>query len=200
MTSRIEPRKAPVLLRLPVGGLLLAAMAVGSGGCGEPATPVFPVPDGAEALVWEEQNWETGGGSCRLTLWADGRSEMRVFPTSFALRRGDLRPLPGWSAEEDDTGRLSFVRRGVVSESEARQRFRRAWRAGIAHIEPFTPDYLDGGGTRIELHVDGRVEEKVIPLFLGERLGSPDHHRFQAVAEVLGPCEWEAFTTPEVPG
>ena len=192
--------RSSVVFRSPAAWLLVAAMAFGSGACGacgEPPTADDPVPEGAELLVWEEQNWETGGGACRLTLWADGRSEMRVFPTSFARRQGGLRPLPGWSPEADEHGALSFVRREVFSEAEGRERFRRAWQAGIVHIEPFTPDYLDGEGTRIELHVDGRVDEKVIPLFLGERFGSPDHHRFQAVAEILGPCDWGAFTTPE---
>lgn len=185
------------MFRSTVGWLLLAGALWGAG-CGESPVSVFPVPDGAEVLIWEEQSWETGGGACRLTLWADGRSEMRVLPTSFALWRGDLRPQPGWSAEKDETGELSFVRREVFPRHGARDRFRRAWQAGIARIEPFAPDYVDGGGTRIELHIDGQVEEKVIPLFLGDRLGSPDHHRFQAVAEVLGGCDWNAFTTSDV--
>jgi len=33
-----------------------------------------------EMIFWEQQSWEVGGGRSRLTIWADGRSEVMVVP------------------------------------------------------------------------------------------------------------------------
>ena len=177
---------AKVLVTVALLGALVA--------CGEPPAPVYPIPEGAESIVWEEQNWETGGGRCRITLWSDGRSEMRVFPSQYSLRQGGLRPLPGWRAEEGTRGGPTFVRRGVFPSDEARERFRSAWRAGIGRIEPSRAEYLDGEGIRVALRVGGKVEETVIPMFPAEEEESPCHRRFEAVAEILGPCDWTAYT------
>ena len=49
-----------------------------------------------EMIFWEKQSWKSGGASQRLTLWADGRSEITV------KRLGKPKKTkPGWSAREE---------------------------------------------------------------------------------------------------
>jgi hypothetical protein len=147
------------------------------------STQDLPVPGDAEMVYWENQSWEAGGGSCRLTLWADGRSELLVDPGDF----GDTqlpRPRNGWSYATSEQ-EFRFRRTQVFPAEEAIRLFRKVWRLGVQHIRPFEPNYVDGGGTVIAIQKAGNLTQVIVPEFPEERQLSEEHVRYLAVARHL---------------
>ena len=162
--------------------------AVAANALPEPELPAI------DMLFWEHQSWKPGGGSERLTLWADGRSEIWVTRPGLALRTATSatpRPRPGWKFERAQYPR--FVRTDALPKAEARQRFARAVAAGIERLETFQPEYVDGAGTLVGIRRGGALRETVVPMFLGVPKGSENERRYQRVAEVIGTFDTEAY-------
>lgn len=146
-----------------------------------------------EMIFWESQSWETGGGRSRLTIWADGKSEVVVVPDApLLLKSKSLRLRDGWRMEQDNSGPY-FVRENVYPENVAKDKFYRALAAGIRLLETFNPDYVDGSGTLVGVKVDGRLKETVIPMFLDRQQGTINHGRFIAVSKVLTDFDRHAY-------
>lgn len=51
-------------------------------------------------------------------------------------------------------------------EEVAREKFQRAFEAGIHLLESFRPDYVDGEGTLVGIQIHGELKETVVPMFL----------------------------------
>lgn len=150
-------------------------------------------PPQIEMLFWESQNWESGGGRERLTLWADGRSEIRVVADYYSSRaRESLSVRPGWEVVSESP-ELVFLRRSVYPQEVVKEKIRQATTAGIHRLETFDVRYVDGGGTLVGVLIDGELHETLIPMFLDEDLGTPNHERFLRVAEILGTFDRQAF-------
>lgn len=144
-------------------------------------------------LFWEWQSWETGGGRNRLTIWKDGRSQIVVVPDAFAQGQPErLKPQEGWTMAKI-AGGLSFIQEPAFPEDIAREKFRRAFEAGIHLLESFRPDYVDGSGTLVGIQIDGQLKETVIPLFLDKNQATPNHDRFLAVSEILSEFDVDAY-------
>lgn len=144
-----------------------------------------------EMIFWEKQSWKTGGPSRRLTLWADGRSEVML------KRSGKPRkPRPGWSVREEGPWTV-YTRVSPYPAAEARKRFREAIAAGIGELRSFRRGYVDGSGTVAGVGIDGKVTKTVIPMFLREgekdNKGSENHERFLAVDAILGHFDSDAI-------
>jgi hypothetical protein len=143
-----------------------------------------------EMIFWENQIWKPGGGGERLTLWADGRSEIRV------RRFGDPRkPRAGWTVST--TRPFTFyVKTNPVPVDEAIRRFNGALAAGIALLKSFPPGYTDGGGTQVGIQTDGQLKEITIPEFIHpdqkDNQGSENHKRFLAVQQVIDGFDTDA--------
>src|SRR5215472_5016988 len=92
----------------------------------QPASqPALTSQPAVEALFWEDQIWKPGGGSQRLTLWSDGRSEITV------KRFGDPRtPKPGWTVRTAHPFTY-YTKADPLPADEARQKFNAALAAGI---------------------------------------------------------------------
>jgi hypothetical protein len=150
-------------------------------------------PLDAEMVFWEHQSWEVGGGRSRLTIWADGRSEVMVVPdASFRANTEKLQPRDGWAMKKSVEGPY-FVRKNVFPEDVARDKFNRGLEAGIHRLKSFTPDYLDGSGTLVGIQIAGELREIVIPMFLERHRGSQNHKRFVAVSKILSGFDKLAF-------
>lgn len=150
------------------------------------------IPD-AEMIFWEHQSWEVGGGRSRLTIWADGRSEVMVIPDAYLRNRPErLRVRRGWTVKISSDG-LYFVRSDVFQGQVAKEKFSRALAAGIHQLKTFRPGYVDGSGTLVGILIGGKVVETVIPMFLDENMGSANHKRFLAVSEVLSYFDTRAY-------
>jgi hypothetical protein len=138
----------------------------------------------------KRQSWKSGGPSKRLTLWADGRSEITV-KKSGKPKKTKL----GWSAREEKPWTV-YTKASPYSVEEARQRFRDAIAAGIGELRTFPPGYKDGSGTVSGIRVDGKLTQTVIPMFLHEgqedNKGSENHKRFLAVDAILGDFDTNA--------
>jgi hypothetical protein len=137
-----------------------------------------------QMIFWEKQSWESGGPSERLTLWADGRSEITV------RQLGKPRKTrPGWSAREEKPWTV-YTKASPYSAEKTRQKFAAAIAAGIGELRTFPPGYADGSGTLSGVSVDGKLTTTVIPMFLHEgqkdNKGSENHKRFLAVDAILG--------------
>ena len=144
-----------------------------------------PLPEGAEMLFWEWQSWETGGGQNRLTLWKDGRSQIVVVPDAYFHGNPErFHPRQGWEMTEGPGG-VFFAREPAFPEDVAREKFRRAFEAGMHLLESFRPFYLDGSGTLIGTQIDGTLRETVIPMFRDNDRGTRNHKRFLTVSEIL---------------
>lgn len=171
---------------------LICSMAV-------PATTTgserMPVPDGAEMIVWEHQNWETNGGFERLTIWSDGRSEVVVAPLRYSQDgQENLRPINGWEkVKQKSPPHVEFVRKNIYPPDVARAKFKEAFAAGIHLLESFKPGYVDGGGTRIVIRIKGQQKGIVIPMFMDREKGTSNHERFLAVSEILGGFDKSAY-------
>jgi hypothetical protein len=151
------------------------------------------MPPNAEMIFWEHQSWEVGGERSRLTIWADGGSEVMVIPDAhFRLTLEKFRPRDGWTMEKRAEG-LYFVRRNVFPKQVAKEKFNQALGAGIHRLKTFRPNYVDGSGTLVGVQIDGELKETVIPMFLDRDKGSANHRRFIAVSEVLSDFDRHAY-------
>ena len=161
-------------------------------GCGQKPPPPMDMST-VEMIFWEYQSWESGGGSHRLTIWADGRSEVSVrLADHIQYRPEQLILREGWTFTEAK----HYVRRDVFSKGITRGKFEEALRRGIHLLETFQPDYVDGSGTLVGLRINGELKETVIPLFLDRNRGSENHKRFIAVSEILSDYDWQAYDIP----
>ena len=150
-------------------------------------------PSEIEMIFWESQSWEAGGGRSRLTIWANGRSEIMVVPDAYYQGRPEaLLPREGWSMTKSAQG-LHFLRENVYPVDIAKNTFNRALTAGIHLLTTFQPDYVDGGGTLVGVQTDGTLKETLIPMFLGRHEGSANHERFVAVSEVMADFDRDAY-------
>jgi hypothetical protein len=146
-------------------------------------------------IFWEHQSWEAGGGRSRLTLWADGRSEVVVVPDAyFQPNSVKLRLRDGWVMKQGKNG-LYFVRANVFPQNVAKDKFNQALAAGIGLLQTFKPGYVDGSGTVVGVQINGELKETVIPMFLDQHRGSANHQRFIAVSKVLSDFDRNAYDT-----
>lgn len=151
------------------------------------------LPEGAEMLFWEWQSWETGGGRNRLTLWKDGRSQIMVIPDVYTRRHPDkFHAREGWKPVKKSRG-ISFVQDPAFPEDVAREKFQKAFEAGIHLLESFQPEYVDGSGTVIGVQIDGKLKETVIPMFLDKNQGTRNHKRFLSVSAILADFPVDAY-------
>ncbi len=146
---------------------------------------------GASMIFWENQHWDGSGNSERLTLWADGRSEIAV------KRRGEPHPpKKGWTATHD--GQWTVYRRmDVYPPGKVNEMLTAAISAGIERLKSFPPGYSDGSGTLVGVESSGQVTKIVIPLFLHEvqsnNKGSENHKRYLAVEKAIGEFDTDAM-------
>ncbi len=172
--------------------IVFTICVIGALGCAtEPSRTT--VPHGADMLFWEWQSWETGGGRNRLTIWKDDRSQIVVVPDAFT--RGQpkrFKPHEGWIMVEKASG-VSFIREPAFPRDVAREKFTKAFEAGIHLLESFRPDYVDGSGTLVGIQIDGKLKETVIPMFLDKNRGTRNHKRFLAVSEILANFDVHAY-------
>lgn len=170
----------------------LIALSFALFGCSPQPAPNLNPAD-AEMIFWEQQSWEVGGGRSRLTIWADGRSEVVVVPDAYFRRKPEmLSPRDGWTMKKSATG-LYFMRNHVFSEKVAKNKFKRALAAGIHLLQTFKPDYVDGSGTLVGVQIDGKLNETIIPMFLDRHRGSANYKRFSTVSRVLSDIDSHAY-------
>ncbi len=147
-----------------------------------------------QMIFWEKQNWEPGGGSERLTLWLDGRSEILV------KRPGTLhKPRPGWIAERQSSG-ACYRKNNPLTAAQTRERFIAALKAGLRELKTFATGYNDGSGIVVGVEVEGKLKETIVPMFLHpeepNNQGSENHRRFLAVQKALGSFDTFAIDEP----
>jgi hypothetical protein len=170
----------------------LIALCLALPGCSSQSHSDHGIPD-AEMIFWEHQSWEVGGGRSRLTIWADGRSEVMVVPDATLRHKPEILVVrEGWTMKKEGEG-LYFVRRDVFQRQVAKEKFNRALAAGIHQLKTFRPDYVDGSGTLVGIQIDGAVKETVIPMFLDRNMGSANHKRFLAVSDLLSYSDRRAY-------
>jgi hypothetical protein len=146
-----------------------------------------------EMIFWENQSWETGGGKSRLSIWADGKSEIMVVPDAYFRHRTErLRLRNGWTMRNDERG-VYFVKKNVFPAEVARKKFMQALEAGLHLLETFKPDYLDGSGTVVGIQINGDLNETVIPMFLDRQKGTENHQRFLAVSKILSDFDTQPY-------
>jgi hypothetical protein len=153
------------------------------------------VSPGADMIVWEHQNWETNGGFKRLTLWSDGHSEVVTAPLRLAHDdQANLRPRSGWElVRHEHPHHVEFIRRDIYPADVTRTKFQQALDAGILLLKSFKPGYVDGGGTRVVVRMNGQRKEAVIPMFMDKDKGTMNHKRFLAVSKILDGFDTDAF-------
>jgi hypothetical protein len=172
--------------------LILIAISIIPVSCRSQTAPSLNLSD-VEMIFWEQQSWEAGGGKSRLTIWADGRSEVMVVPeTYFQPNSEKLHLRDGWVMKEGANG-LCFVRANVFPVNVAKDKFNQALAAGISFLQTFKPGYVDGSGTVVGVKIAGELKETVIPMFLDQHRGSANHQRFIAVSKVLSDFDRHAY-------
>jgi len=143
-----------------------------------------------QMIFWERQNWEPGGGSERLTLWADGRSEIAV-----KRREAPRKTRAGWIAETRESWAI-YRRVEPYPKPEVKRMFAAALAAGIRELRTFSPGYNDGSGTLIGLEIGGELKQTVIPMFIHpdekDNQGSTNHKTYLAVEKILGVFDVDA--------
>jgi len=142
-------------------------------------------PPDAEMIFWEIQSWEAGGGRARLTLRADGRSEVRVWAPWHDPDKFVLNTVPGWT-ETTDADRAVFVLEAPYDVPETKRRFGEAFRLGIHLAKPVKATYVDGSGVAIGIQRSGALEEQVLPMFGHEHWETENYLRFKALERLLG--------------
>jgi hypothetical protein len=172
--------------------LILIVLSIIPLGCSSQSAPSFNASD-VEMIFWEQQSWETGGGRNRITIWADGRSEVMVVPDAyFRPSSQKLRLRDGWVMKRGERGHY-FVHTNVFPVKVAKDKFDQALTAGIHLLKTFKPDYVDGSGTLVGVQINGELKETVIPMFLDRHRGSENHQRFIVVSKVLSDFDRQAY-------
>jgi hypothetical protein len=175
-----------MFMAIVVPAILSVVLKAGPAG----AQPTMKKSKPIQMIFWEKQSWESGGPSERLTLWADGRSEIRV--KQFGKPK---KTKAGWSACEEKPWTV-YTKASPYSAEKTRQKFAAAIAAGISELRTFPPGYADGSGTLLGVSVDGKLTQTVIPMFLHERQkdnkGSENHKRYLAVDAILGNFDTDA--------
>jgi hypothetical protein len=184
--SGTTDRTIPYFMWLIVATLLSVALEAGPAQS-QPTTE-NPVP--VQMIFWEKQNWEPGGPSERLTLWADGRSEITVKQSGKPKK-----PKVKWSVREEKPYTI-YTKVLPYSTDEASLKFSAAIAAGISELRTFSPDYADGSGTLVGLSVNGKLTQTVIPMFLHDgqqdNKGSENEKKFLAIDAILGKFDTDA--------
>lgn len=159
------------------------------------------VPDGVEMIFWEDQEWSPPNDQSRLTIWADGRSEILLSQAS-----GPYGPplKDGWTVASERRnpkfGHFHSVlrRENPLPKDEAQRRFQAALAAGICDLKTFKVTYCDGGGTLVGVQINGTTEQTLIPYFYSRvklsdlvsddpgSKGSLNYRRYEAVTKVMG--------------
>jgi len=158
------------------------------------ADPKVVIPPDVEMVFWEDQSWSMRADFRRLTLWADGRSE--IYLCGSYSRRLKAR----WEDQGGDPlmPSVKAVRwPNPLPVDEAKRRFNAALEAGICDLKTFQPCYCDGGGTLIGVQINGKLKAATIPMFVqagSNEKGSLNERRFLAVKQVMAKFERE----PEV--
>jgi hypothetical protein len=172
--------------------LILIVFSIIPVSCSSQTAPSLNASD-VEMIFWEQQSWEVGGGRSRLTIWADGRSEVMVVPDAYFQPSSEkLRLRDGWVMKRGEKG-LYFVRTNVFPVKIAKDKFNQALAAGIRLLKTFKPDYVDGSGTVVGVQINGELKETVIPMFLDRHRGSANHQRFIAVSKALSDFDRQAY-------
>lgn len=175
---------------------ILIAISIIAVSCRSQTAPSLN-PSDVEMIFWEQQSWEAGGGRSRLTIWADGRSEVMVVPEAYLQPNSEKFHLrDGWVMKQGANG-LYFVRANVFPVNVAKDKFTRALTAGISLLQTFKPGYVDGSGTVVGVQISGELKETVIPMFLDQHRGSANHQRFIAVSKVLSDFDRHAYDIHE---
>lgn len=165
--------------------LALTAMVCGEVSTSQPASQSAEInPTDVTMIFWEKQSWQANGPSARLTLHADGKSEIMVRQFGPSVT-----PAPGWRLERQ--GQWNTYRKdNPYPPEETRQKLKAALDAGILLLRSFPPGYEDGSGTLVGIEAGGRVKQTIIPMFIhpGEKdnQGSENEKRFRAVEKILG--------------
>ena len=112
------------------------------------ADPIEPLrPDEIEVISWETHSGWFGEKN-KLTLWADGRSEVRIsrpcMPQPYLV-------VDGWQ----EVSKLEFVRRQDAS-GEGRKRFLSAIAAEPHLLQPAVTHTTDCGGRSVKLSGKGK--------------------------------------------
>ena len=98
----------------------LIAFCLALPGCSSQSRSDRGISD-AEMIFWEHQSWEVGGGRSRLTIWADGRSEVKVVPDAYLRHKPEiLRVREGWTMKKESEGPY-FLRRDVFQGQVAKE-------------------------------------------------------------------------------
>ena len=180
-----------VALRWPVAKPVPIAKAIPIADAIEEAK--VEVPDGVEMIFWEEQRWFPPSES-RLTIWADGRSEILISRRSAPFGP----PLKtGWTVvSESRNPAINHFHRVVqrqdpLSKDEATRKFQTALAAGICYLKTFKVTYNDGGGTLVGIQLNGNLTKTLVPLFSHSGKdqngikGSLNHARYFAVKQIM---------------
>ncbi len=149
-------------------------------------------------IFWEKQEWDGSGAARRLTLWADGRSEITVKQLG-----APGKPRRGWTVEPQGEWSV-YTKTDALARDDARRRFEAAVAGGIDQLKTFPPGYLDGSGTLVGVQRGQDVKTTVIPLFLHaeqpDNQGSENHQRFLVIEKILGEFDIDAIETPAANG
>jgi hypothetical protein len=146
----------------------------------EPAIPDAPSGD-VPWVSWEHDGGFFGfGRSETLTVWADGRSEIRVTNTGLCNL---YLVVAGW----EETRKLVFVKRNALSGREARRRFFAVQEAGVDLLVSRSSQSTDGEGMTTDC--DGiliSTPGKTVYWYCGGGDTSPENRRrFEAVKKIM---------------
>lgn len=151
-----------------------------------------------EMLVWT--NYYSMDGANKLVLWRDGRSEVWVYPSDAEHRTYTLTANPDWEATVDKTSdqlvpqdATAYVQRNIIEKEDAIHRFQEAIAAGIHFLRRVEPDYLDGGGVKVGVMMDGELRETLIAS--ESRSFSGENRRiFDAVSAIMNTYDRDAYS------
>jgi len=161
------------------------------------------VPEGAEIIRWEWQNWGGTGESSRLRISADGHSEI-VINTGESSPDSYLKPKAGWTGVVDPSGHyFGFRKVDPFPAADAKRMFAAALAAGIHELKTFSPKYHDGSGTLVTVVIKGKQTCTMVPEFSdADREAMPGNYkRYMAAKRILGDLRWEPVepdTEPEL--
>lgn len=140
-----------------------------------------------EMVYWEDRDWQGGGTAQRLTLWADGGSELSETQSLAPAESQQLKP--GWKVRGSAEHPVYYLL-NPLPKAEAKKRLDAALSAGMQKLKTFAPGYYDGSGTRIGIKTDGKLHEITIPLFImpgvQDNRGSDNYFRAMAVKKAFG--------------
>ncbi len=137
------------------------------------------IPAGVELIYWEYAAGMGWRDSQRLTLWADGRSEILI------VKHANGKPKVGWTVQPT-LGGFEFRKTSAFPTANVKQMFNSALISGIHELKTINSGASDCGDIIVGVQINGQLTKTTISMCAARDDAAPNYRRYLAVQRIIG--------------